>query len=122
MAAMIEKNLWRAPMAEDVCYESPLSGEPIRGRHYAIHFPEAYLPLINEIHVDRYLDNGDYVAIRWRADTTFGPLAIVYLCRVELGKITELQAFYDPRGFLARMGDQRPGQEGIKAQEGGGAS
>jgi hypothetical protein len=40
----------------------------------------------------------------WQAETSFGPISLVYIFRIEAGKIVEIQAFYDPRGFLERMG------------------
>jgi hypothetical protein len=103
--AVKAKDLSAAPLAENVCYQSPLSGEPIRGRGYVTRFLAAYLPVLKEVSIDRVIAEGDSCVLVWHADTTFGPLSLVYVCRVELGQVTEIQAFYDPRGFLERMGN-----------------
>ena len=44
------------------------------------------------------------MAMVWQAETSFGEISLVYVLRVEAGKIVEIRAFYDPRGFLERMG------------------
>jgi ketosteroid isomerase-like protein len=102
--AMKHKDLSQAPLAEDVSYDGPLSGEVIRGRDHVSRFLAVYLPVINDVSVIRQIAEGDYVATVWRADTSFGPVSLVYIFRMEAGKIVEIQAFYDPRGFLERMG------------------
>jgi len=103
--AVKAKDLSAAPLAENVWYQSPLSGEPIRGRAYVTRFLGAYLPVIKAVSIERVIAEDDYTAAVWRAETTFGPLSLVYVCKVEFGQITEIQAFYDPRGFLERMGN-----------------
>ena len=104
LKAMEDKDLSQAPLAESVSYNGPLSGEAIRGRDHVMRFLGAYLPVINDLHLVRHIADGDYVATVWQADTSFGPISLVYVFRVETGKIVEIQAFYDPRGFLERMG------------------
>ena len=102
--AMKNKDLSQAPLAENVSYEGPLSGEPIRGRDHVSRFLGVYLPVINDVRLVRQIAEGDYVATVWQAETSFGPISLVYVFRMEAGKIVEIQAFYDPRGFLERMG------------------
>ena len=63
-----------------------------------------YLPVINDVRVVRLITEGDYVAMVWQAETSFGQISLVYIFRIEAAKIVEIQAFYDPRGFLERMG------------------
>jgi limonene-1,2-epoxide hydrolase len=104
LKAMEDKDLSHAPLAEDVSYQSPLAGEPIRGRDRVCRFIAVYLPVISEVRVIRQIAEDDYVATVWQAETSFGPLSLVYVFRVENGQIAEIQAFYDPRGFLERMG------------------
>jgi len=104
MKAMEDKDLSGAPLAENVTYQSPLSGEPIRGRDRVCRFLAVYLPVISQVRVVRQIEEDDYVATVWRAETSFGPLSLVYVFRVENRQIAEIQAFYDPRGFLERMG------------------
>jgi len=104
LKSMQAKDLSQAPLAENVSYESPLSGEPIRGRDHVIRFLNVYLPVINDVRTVRHIADGDYVATVWQADTSFGPLSLIYVFRIESGTIVDIQAFYDPRGFLERMG------------------
>ena len=107
------RNLPQAPLAENVSYESPLAGEPIRGREHVIRFLGVYLPIINDVQVTRHIAEGDYVATVLVAETSFGPLSLVYVFRFEASKIADIQAFHDPRGFLERMG--RGSVESMKA-------
>ena len=102
--AMRVKDLSKAPLAETVCYESPLTPEPLRGRAKVIKFLTAYGPMLTDLHPLRHFADGDEVASVWQAQTIFGVLSIVYLLRIEGGLITEIQAFYDPRPFLEGMG------------------
>ena len=102
--AMKTKDLSQAPLSDNVSYQSPLSGEPIEGRDHVCRFLEVYLPVIHDVQIERQIADGDHVALVWEADTSFGPLSIVYVVRVERGKIVKINAFYDPRGFLERMG------------------
>jgi limonene-1,2-epoxide hydrolase len=102
--AMKDKDLSRAPLADNISYEGPLSGEPIRGRDRVSRFLGVYLPVINDVRLVRHIADGDYVATVWQAETSFGPVSLVYVFRIEAGMIAEIQAFYDPRGFLERMG------------------
>lgn len=102
--AMKDKDLSKAPLAEDVSYQGPLSGEAIRGRNHVSRFLGVYLPVINDVRLVRQIADGDHVATVWQADTSFGLVSLVYVFRIAAGKIEEIQAFYDPRGFLERMG------------------
>ena len=104
LKAIKDKDLSQAPLAESVSYNGPLSGEAIRGRNHVTRFLGAYLPVINDVRLVRHIADGDYVATVWQADTSFGPISLVYVFRMEIGKIVEIHAFYDPRGFLERMG------------------
>ncbi|MGP0071110.1 MAG: nuclear transport factor 2 family protein [Bryobacteraceae bacterium] len=104
MSAMKDKDLSQAPLAEDVFYHGPLSGEPIRGRDHVSRFLKVYLPVVHDVRIIRQIADGDYVATMWQAETSFGSLSLVYVFCVQAGNIVEIQAFYDPRGFLERMG------------------
>jgi predicted SnoaL-like aldol condensation-catalyzing enzyme len=104
LKAMKNKDLSEAPLAANVSYEGPLSGEAIQGRDHVSRFLSVYLPVIEDVRLVRQISEGDYVATVWQAETSFGRISLVYIVRVEAGKIVEIQAFYDPRGFLERMG------------------
>ena len=103
--AVKAKDLSAAPLAENITYQSPLTGEPIRGRANVIRFLGAYLTVLKEARIEREITQDDYTAVMWHAETSFGSLSLVYVCRVEHDQITELQAYYDPRGFLEGMGN-----------------
>jgi hypothetical protein len=104
LEAVKNKRLPQAPLAENVCYAGPLSGEAIRGRDHVARFLGVYLPVIEDVRLVRHIADGDYVATVWDAETSFGQISLVYILRIEGGEIVEIQAFYDPRGFLERMG------------------
>jgi hypothetical protein len=104
LKAMKDKDLSQAPLADNVSYEGPLSGEPIHGRDHVSRFLGVYLPVIEDVRLLRQIAEGDHVAMVWQAQTSFGQISLVYVFRVEAGQIAEIQAFYDPRGFLERMG------------------
>jgi hypothetical protein len=102
--ALIARDISRAPLAEDVSYQSPLTGDPVQGRDRVSRFLGIYLPVITDVRLKRHIADGDHVASIVQADTTFGPIALVYVFSIEAGQIAEIQGFYDPRGFLERMG------------------
>jgi limonene-1,2-epoxide hydrolase len=104
ITAMNKKDLSQAPLAANACYTGPLSGEPVHGREHIARFLSVYLPVIHEIRLLRHIAEGDHVATVWEADTSFGVVSLVYVFRIEAGEIAEIRAFYDPRGFLERMG------------------
>jgi limonene-1,2-epoxide hydrolase len=104
LKAMKDKDLSQVPLAEKVSYAGPLTGETIRGRDHVTRFLRVFLPVLNDVRIVRHIADGDYVATVWQADTSFGQISLVYVFRVEIGNITEIQAFYDPRGFLEKMG------------------
>jgi hypothetical protein len=97
-SAMKNKDLSQAPLAENVSYDGPLSGEVIRGRNHVSRFLAVYLPVIIDVSLIRQISEGDSVATVWRAETSFGPISLVYIFRLDAGKIVEIEAFYDPRG------------------------
>ena len=103
LEAMKSKDLAHAPLTENVSYAGPLSGEPIHGRAHVTRFLGVYLPVINDVRLVRHIAEGDYVATVWQAGTSFGQISLVYVFRMEAGKIAEIQSFYDPRGFLDQM-------------------
>jgi anti-anti-sigma factor len=102
--AMKCKDLSEAPLADNIIYHGPLSGESIHGRKHVTGFLSVYLPVINDLRIVRQIAEGDYVATVWEAETSFGLVSLVYVFCVKDGQIVEIQAFYDPRGFLERMG------------------
>ena len=104
LKAMKDKDLSQAPLANSVSYNGPLSGEAIRGRDHVTRFLKVFLPALNDVRTVRHIADGDYVATVWQADTSFGQILLVYVFRMEMGNIAEIQAFYDPRGFIERMG------------------
>jgi limonene-1,2-epoxide hydrolase len=102
--AMQGKDLSQAPLAASVSYTGPLSGEVIRGRDHVMRFLSVYLPVINNVRIVRHIADANFVATVWQADTSFGQISLVYVFRVENDQVVEIQAFYDPRGFLERLG------------------
>jgi hypothetical protein len=99
-----DKDLSQAPLAESVSYQGPLSGEPIRGRDHVSRFLGVYLPVINNIGLVRQIAGGDYVATVWQAETSFGPISLVYVFSRRGWKDRRDPGILRSRGFLERMG------------------
>jgi limonene-1,2-epoxide hydrolase len=91
-----EKDLSRAPFADDLLFIDPIIGE-IRGAEEARKFLSNFLPTINDVRIHKHFTDGDYVATRWEVDATFGVIQIFEQFKVVDGKITEAIACFDPR-------------------------
>lgn len=105
LEAIKNRDLSQTPLAENLTYTSPLSGGMVRGRKQVIAIIGIYLPIIIDVEIVRHIADRDYVATVWKANTTFGPIMLVYVFRMENYEIAEIEAFYDPRSFLERMGN-----------------
>lgn len=91
-----EKDLSRAPFADDVLFVDPIIGE-IRGAEEVRKLLSKFLPTINDIIIHKHFSDGDYVATRWDVEGTFGVLHVFEQFKVIDGKITEALACFDPR-------------------------
>jgi hypothetical protein len=60
-------------------------------------FLSNFLPAFNDVRVRRHISDGEYVAMMWDADTSFGIILIFECFRVVGGEIKEARAFLDPR-------------------------
>jgi limonene-1,2-epoxide hydrolase len=94
--ALKEKDLSRAPFADDVLFIDPIVGE-IKGVEGVRNFLSNFLPAINDARIHKHFTDGDYVATRWEVDATFGLIPIFEQFKIIDGKITEAIAYLDPR-------------------------
>ena len=99
LAAIREKDLTRAPVADDVLFEDPLT-TPQRGVEAWKQFVGSMLPAIKDVRVRQHVAEGDYVSTLWEADTIWGVVPIFELFHIIDGRITEAKAFFDPRPII----------------------
>jgi len=91
-----EKDLSKAPLADDVSFEDPLTPK-LNGSNAVKEFLEKFLPAIKGVRIESHLTENDYVATLWEADTVFGIIPIFERFHVVDGKIKEIRAYLDPR-------------------------
>jgi limonene-1,2-epoxide hydrolase len=94
-----EKDLSRAPLADDVVAVDPIAGE-IKGANAFRGFLSNFLPVINGVRIHQHISEGDCVATRWEADTSFGLIQIFEMFRVKDGLIIEAIGYFDPRPII----------------------
>lgn len=90
------KDLSNVPFASDVTFESPLSPELV-GAEAVIEFLTGLFPAIKDIRVKQHIVEGEYAAMRFDFETTFGLIPVFDCFRVTGGKIKQIRPFYDPR-------------------------
>jgi limonene-1,2-epoxide hydrolase len=99
LSALRDKDFSKAPVADDIRFENPLSG-PGSGRADLDAFLAGFLPAINDIRIRRNVCEGEFVATHWDADSVFGIIQVLEMFRVENGKIKETVALFDPRPIV----------------------
>lgn len=97
--ALKQKDLSRAPFADDIAFEDPVSGKNTGAENFRA-FLSGFLPAINDIRIHKHVCEEDFVVTHWEVDTVFGIIPILEKFRVREGKITEAFGFYDPRPIL----------------------
>jgi limonene-1,2-epoxide hydrolase len=97
--AMKEKDLSRAPFAERIAFEDPISGKNTGAENFRA-FLSGFLPAIDDIRVHSHVCEDDFVVTHWEVDGVFGIVTILEKFRVEGGQITEAFGFFDPRPIL----------------------
>jgi len=90
------QDLSDAPLAEDVCFQNPISGKG-RGAEAMRSWLSGFLPALHELRIVQHVCEGEFVVTHWEADSDFGCVAILEKFRVRDGLITEAMAFLDPR-------------------------
>jgi limonene-1,2-epoxide hydrolase len=94
--AMREKDLDRAPLADDLVFENPMVGKG-KGAESFKAFLIGFLPAIHDVRVLSHICEGDFVATRWETETIFGTIQIADFFHLREGKIIEVRAYFDPR-------------------------
>ncbi len=94
--ALRDKDLSKAPLAPDVIFEEPLT-PTLNGAEAVLAYLPNVLPLINDVRIKRHIEDGEYVATMWEADTPLGMIPVCECFRVVDGQIKEVSAYFDPR-------------------------
>lgn len=97
--ALKEKDLSRAPLADDIYAVDPVAGE-VKGAEAFRNFLSNLLPAINNVRIHQHISEGDYVATRWEVDATFGLIQIFEMFKIKDGLITEALGYFDPRPIV----------------------
>ncbi len=97
--ALRKKDLSLAPLADELKFEDPIAGENTGAENFRA-FLAGFLPAINDVQIYSYVCEGEYVVAHFTVDTVFGIIPILEKFRVENGKISELNGFYDPRPII----------------------
>ncbi len=97
--ALREKDLSLAAFADDLKFEDPIAGKNTGAENFRA-FLEGFLLAINDVQTYSHLCEGEYVVTHFAVDTVFGTIPILEKFRVENGKISELDGFYDPRPII----------------------
>lgn len=97
--ALRDKDLSRAPFADDIIFEDSIAGKHSGAENFR-GFLANFLPIINDVKINRHVCEGDYVATHWEAHTQAGLIKIMEMFHVNDGKITEAVGYFDPRPLL----------------------
>lgn len=100
LSAMREKDLSRAPLADDLVFENPIVGKGTGAEGYRA-FMSGFLPAINDIESISHVCEGEMVATRWRSDSIFGVIQVAEFFRIRDGKIVEAISYLDPRPIIS---------------------
>lgn len=100
LSAMKEKDLSRAPLADDMIFENPIAGKGAGAENFRA-FMSGFLPAINDIKIISHVSEGDTIAARWEADSVFGIIQIGEFIRIRDGKIIETASYFDPRPIIS---------------------
>ena len=97
--AMKQKDLSRAPFADDIAFEDPVSGKNAGAENFKA-FLSGFLPAINDARVLSHVCEDEFVVTHWEVDTVFGIIPILEKFRVRDRQIIEAFGFFDPRPIL----------------------
>ena len=97
--ALRNKDLTHAPLADDVRFDNPISGEHTGSENLKA-FLDGFLLAINDIKIVQHVCEGENVVTLWEANTVFGIISILEKFRVQDKKICETHSFFDPRPIL----------------------
>ncbi|MCA1589354.1 MAG: nuclear transport factor 2 family protein [Acidobacteria bacterium] len=76
------------PSADDLRFDNPISGKGVGAEGYR-RFLSGFLPSINQIETRQIIAEGEFVAVHWDADTIFGIISVLQMCRIREGMITD---------------------------------
>jgi limonene-1,2-epoxide hydrolase len=97
--ALKEKDLSRAPFADDLRFIDPIAGSHSGAENFRA-FLAGFLPAITDVRILSHVCEGEFVVTHWEVDGVFGVVTILEKFRIEGGQITEAFGYFDPRPIL----------------------
>lgn len=97
--AMKQKDLSAAPLAEDLKFKDPLTGNGVGAENLKA-FLAGFLPALNDVRVIQHICEDEYVVTHWEADGIFGVISILEKFRVRDGLIIEADGYFDPKPII----------------------
>jgi catechol 2,3-dioxygenase-like lactoylglutathione lyase family enzyme len=91
------RDLSGVPFAEEIVFESPLTDGVLRGRKAVEEFLAGVFPVILDVKPKQHVAEGEFVALRFDLETTYGTVPVFDFFRVVGGKIVQIRPYYDPR-------------------------
>lgn len=92
-------DLSAAPIADDICFENPISGADCGSDHLRS-FLAGFILAIRDVRVLRHVSKDDHVATHWEVDSDFGTVRVLEMFEIRDGKIVDTVAYFDPRPIL----------------------
>ena len=96
------RDLEKAMFAPDVVWQIPLTPRKIVGRDNVLDYMRSLLPGIDDIKIERHLEDRGYVVTLGEAHTVWGTIPTCWLFKISHGTIVEVRSFYDPRPIVDR--------------------
>ena len=97
--ALRQKDLSLAPIAEDLRFGDPISGDGSGIENFRA-FLSGFLPALDDVRIIQHVCENEYVVTHWEADGVFGVISVIEKFKIENGEITEAFGFFDPRPIL----------------------
>jgi limonene-1,2-epoxide hydrolase len=101
--ALKAKDVSAMPLASDVIFEDPLTAT-LTGPEALHEFFATAFTILNDVHIERHISEGEYVATEWVAETTVGRIPIFEWFRVVDGQIKHIKVYLDPRPITNPQG------------------
>jgi predicted ester cyclase len=95
------KDLSLVPFADEVVFECPITPK-LTGISAVLEFLEGVFSMIKEVRLQQCVADGEYVAVRFELDTTYGLIPASDRLLIAGGRIEELRPYYDPRPVASK--------------------
>ena len=101
LTALGTKDPTKALLAPDATLQYPLTPRTVVGAANVREFMYSMSPAVDEVQIERHLNDGDYVVTLWQAHTVWGIIPVCSVFLISEGTILEIRAFFDPRPIAA---------------------